>query len=106
MPFLAGYWGDHLWQPGQADSALVVDDGYLNLGQNDIEVMSTYNLEELDWTGCDVVWSARANSTTATRRAYIWIRVPSVYCCPRPAKTWTGLWFMESITTRCKSPTA
>jgi glyceraldehyde 3-phosphate dehydrogenase len=32
-----------------------IDGGYMNLGQNDIEVMSTYNLEELDWAGCDVV---------------------------------------------------
>ena len=31
------------------------EDGYLNLGQNDIEVMSSYRLEELDWSGCDVV---------------------------------------------------
>ncbi|WP_386626902.1 type I glyceraldehyde-3-phosphate dehydrogenase [Sulfitobacter geojensis] len=37
--------------PGQ----VTVEDGYLNLGQNDIEVMSSYHLEELDWTGCDVV---------------------------------------------------
>jgi glyceraldehyde 3-phosphate dehydrogenase len=37
--------------PGQ----VTVEDGYLNLGQNDIEVMSNYHLEELDWTGCDVV---------------------------------------------------
>jgi glyceraldehyde 3-phosphate dehydrogenase len=40
---------------GRFPGEVIVDDGYLNLGQNDIEVMSTYNLEELDWTGCDVV---------------------------------------------------
>lgn len=40
---------------GRFPGEVVVDDGYLNLGQNDIEVMSTYNLEELDWSGCDVV---------------------------------------------------
>tara|TARA_R110002049_G_scaffold10127_2_gene50247 strand:+ start:38026 stop:39027 length:1002 start_codon:yes stop_codon:yes gene_type:complete len=37
--------------PGEVN----IDGGYMNLGQNDIEVMSTYNLEELDWAGCDVV---------------------------------------------------
>jgi len=31
------------------------DNNYINLGRNDIEVMSTYNLDELDWSGCDVV---------------------------------------------------
>lgn len=40
---------------GRFPGEINVDDGYLNLGQNDIEVMSTYNLEELDWSGCDVV---------------------------------------------------
>ncbi|MEM9968353.1 MAG: type I glyceraldehyde-3-phosphate dehydrogenase [Pseudomonadota bacterium] len=40
---------------GRFPGNLTVDGGYMNLGQNDIEVMSTYALEELDWTGCDVV---------------------------------------------------
>lgn len=40
---------------GRFPNEITIDNGYLNLGRNDIEVMSTYNLEELDWTGCDVV---------------------------------------------------
>ncbi len=40
---------------GRFPRDITIDDNYLNLGQNDIEVMSTYNLEELDWSGCDVV---------------------------------------------------
>ena len=40
---------------GRFPGEITVDEGYINLGQNDIEVMSTYNLEELDWSGCDVV---------------------------------------------------
>ena len=40
---------------GRFPGEVGIDDGYMNLGQNDIEVMSTYNLEELDWSGCDVV---------------------------------------------------
>ena len=40
---------------GRFPNPITIDDGYLNLGQNDIEVMSTYNMEELDWSGCDVV---------------------------------------------------
>ncbi|MGC1495610.1 MAG: type I glyceraldehyde-3-phosphate dehydrogenase [Sulfitobacter sp.] len=40
---------------GRFPGEITVDDGYINLGQNDIEVMSTYTLEELDWSGCDVV---------------------------------------------------
>jgi len=40
---------------GRFPNPITIDDGYLNLGQNDIEVMSSYNMEELDWSGCDVV---------------------------------------------------
>ncbi|KEJ90246.1 type I glyceraldehyde-3-phosphate dehydrogenase [Sulfitobacter donghicola] len=40
---------------GRFPNEVSVDENYLNLGQNDIEVMSTYNMEELDWSGCDVV---------------------------------------------------
>ena len=40
---------------GRFPGTITVDDSYLNLGQNDIEVMSSYNIEDLDWTGCDVV---------------------------------------------------
>lgn len=40
---------------GRFPGPVQVDGHYLNLGRNDIEVMSTYNMEELDWTGCDVV---------------------------------------------------
>ncbi|MEM7520450.1 MAG: type I glyceraldehyde-3-phosphate dehydrogenase [Pseudomonadota bacterium] len=40
---------------GRYPGEIRVSKNTLNLGQNDIEVMSTYNLDELDWTGCDVV---------------------------------------------------
>lgn len=40
---------------GRFPGPVLVDENYLNLGRNDIEVMSTYNMDELDWTGCDVV---------------------------------------------------
>ncbi|MEP5730070.1 MAG: type I glyceraldehyde-3-phosphate dehydrogenase [Sulfitobacter sp.] len=40
---------------GRFPGTISLDDGYMNLGQNDIEVMSTYTLEDLDWSGCDVV---------------------------------------------------
>jgi glyceraldehyde 3-phosphate dehydrogenase len=40
---------------GRFPNPITLRDGHMNLGQNDIEVMSTYNLDELDWSGCDVV---------------------------------------------------
>ncbi|AXI47004.1 type I glyceraldehyde-3-phosphate dehydrogenase [Sulfitobacter sp. SK012] len=40
---------------GRFPGEIIVGDKMLNLGQNDIEVMSSYDLEALDWSGCDVV---------------------------------------------------
>ncbi|MBD3662980.1 type I glyceraldehyde-3-phosphate dehydrogenase [Sulfitobacter aestuariivivens] len=42
---------------GRFPNEITVDpnEAYINLGRNDIEVMSTYALEDLDWSGCDVV---------------------------------------------------
>lgn len=40
---------------GRFGSDVKVGDGTLNLGQGEIEVFSTYNADELDWSGVDVV---------------------------------------------------
>jgi glyceraldehyde 3-phosphate dehydrogenase len=40
---------------GRFPNDITLGKGTINLGRNDIEVMSTYNLDELDWSGCDVV---------------------------------------------------
>lgn len=40
---------------GRFPNEITTGERSINLGRNDIEVMSTYNLEELDWSGCDVV---------------------------------------------------
>ncbi len=49
--------------PGQ----VTVGDGVMNLGQNDIEVMSTYDLAELDWSGCDVVLECTGKFNDGTK---------------------------------------
>ncbi|UWR21004.1 type I glyceraldehyde-3-phosphate dehydrogenase [Sulfitobacter sp. S190] len=46
---------------GRFPGTVSVGDGTLNLGQRDIEVMSTYKMDELDWTGCDVVLECTGN---------------------------------------------
>jgi glyceraldehyde 3-phosphate dehydrogenase len=40
---------------GRFPNEITLGDGTINLGQNDIQVMSTYDLDALDWSGCDVV---------------------------------------------------
>jgi glyceraldehyde 3-phosphate dehydrogenase len=40
---------------GRFAGSVTVGDGTLDLGRGPIPVMSTYNMSELDWTGCDVV---------------------------------------------------
>jgi glyceraldehyde 3-phosphate dehydrogenase len=52
---------------GRFPGEITVDVGYLNLGQNDIEVMSTYTLEDLDWTGCDVVLECTGKFNDGTK---------------------------------------
>ncbi|MFD2856470.1 type I glyceraldehyde-3-phosphate dehydrogenase [Seohaeicola zhoushanensis] len=38
-----------------------VGNGTMDLGRGEIEVMSTYKLDELDWSGCDVVLECTGN---------------------------------------------
>ena len=40
---------------GRFGSTITVSGNTMDLGRGPIDVMSTYNPEELDWTGCDVV---------------------------------------------------
>lgn len=40
---------------GRFPGNIKVDENSLDLGRGPMEVMSTYNMNELDWTGCDVV---------------------------------------------------
>lgn len=40
---------------GRFGSPITVKDKTMDLGRGPIDVMSTYNPEELDWTGCDIV---------------------------------------------------
>jgi glyceraldehyde 3-phosphate dehydrogenase len=40
---------------GRFPGEIKIGDGTLDLGQGPMQVMSTYDLSELDWSGCDVV---------------------------------------------------
>ncbi|MEM6306239.1 MAG: type I glyceraldehyde-3-phosphate dehydrogenase [Pseudomonadota bacterium] len=51
--------------PGQV--TIDEDRATMNLGRGDIEVMSTYALEELDWTGCDVVLECTGKFNDGTK---------------------------------------
>ncbi len=52
---------------GRFPNQVTIKDGYLNLGRNDIKVMSTYNMEELDWSGCDVVLECTGKFNDGTK---------------------------------------
>lgn len=52
---------------GRFPNEITVADGTLNLGQNDIEVMSTYDLNALDWSGCDVVLECTGKFNDGTK---------------------------------------
>jgi len=52
---------------GRFPNDIKLGDGTLNLGQNDITVMSTYNLDDLDWSGCDVVLECTGKFNDGTK---------------------------------------
>ena len=55
---------------GRFPGEVRIEDGYLNLGQNDIEVMSTYHLEELDWS-FRPIWSEGLRASGSRRMTSI-----------------------------------
>lgn len=40
---------------GRFPGEVALGDGTMNLGRGDMQMFSTYNMDELDWSGCDVV---------------------------------------------------
>lgn len=46
---------------GRYPHEVKVGDGTLDLGRGEIEMFSTYDMDELDWTGCDVVLECTGN---------------------------------------------
>jgi glyceraldehyde 3-phosphate dehydrogenase len=53
---------------GRFGSPITVDGSTMDLGRGPIDVMSTYNPEELDWSGCDVVLEKGPNLCTRKKR--------------------------------------
>jgi glyceraldehyde 3-phosphate dehydrogenase len=46
---------------GRFPNEIKVGDGTLDLGRGEMQVFSTYNMDELDWSGCDVVLECTGN---------------------------------------------
>ena len=46
---------------GRFPNEVKVGDGALDLGRGEIEMFSTYNMDDLDWSGCDVVLECTGN---------------------------------------------
>ncbi|MFT6458423.1 MAG: glyceraldehyde 3-phosphate dehydrogenase [Pseudophaeobacter arcticus] len=40
---------------GRFPGEVTIGEGTMNLGRGDMQMFSTYNMDELDWSGCDVV---------------------------------------------------
>ena len=52
---------------GRFPGEVTVGDGTLNLGRGDIRVFSTYELDTLDWSGCDVVLECTGKFNDGTK---------------------------------------
>lgn len=46
---------------GRFPNEVVLGDGTMNVGQGPMQMMSTYDMNELDWEGCDVVLECTGN---------------------------------------------
>lgn len=46
---------------GRFPNEVVLGDGTMDVGQGPMQMMSTYNMGELDWSGCDVVLECTGN---------------------------------------------
>jgi glyceraldehyde 3-phosphate dehydrogenase len=46
---------------GRFPNEVKVGDGTLDLGRGEMQMFSTYNMDELDWSGCDVVLECTGN---------------------------------------------
>ena len=52
---------------GRFPGEVSIGDGTLNLGRGDIRVFSTYDLDSLDWSGCDVVLECTGKFNDGTK---------------------------------------
>ena len=52
---------------GRFPGEVSIGDGTLNLGRGDIRVFSTYDLDTLDWSGCDVVLECTGKFNDGTK---------------------------------------
>ncbi|TMV08819.1 type I glyceraldehyde-3-phosphate dehydrogenase [Ruegeria sediminis] len=52
---------------GRFPGEVTIGDGTMNLGRGDMQMFSTYDLNELDWDGCDVVLECTGNFNDGTK---------------------------------------
>ncbi len=52
---------------GRFPGDVTIGEGTMNLGRGDIEVFSTYDLDALDWSGCDVVLECTGKFNDGTK---------------------------------------
>ena len=52
---------------GRFPGEVTIGEGRMNLGRGDIEVFSTYDLDALDWSGCDVVLECTGKFNDGTK---------------------------------------
>ncbi|KAE9631688.1 type I glyceraldehyde-3-phosphate dehydrogenase [Parasedimentitalea maritima] len=52
---------------GRFPGEVTLGDGTMNLGRGDMQMFSTYNMEDLDWSGCDVVLECTGKFNDGTK---------------------------------------
>jgi len=52
---------------GRFPGEVTIGDGTMNMGRGDMQMFSTYDLDELDWSGCDVVLECTGKFNDGTK---------------------------------------
>lgn len=91
---------------GRFPGDITLGDGTMDLGRGPMEMFSTYDMDELDWSGVDVVLECTGKFNDGEKAKKHLDRGAGRSCCPRPARTSTAPWCSASTTANCRPASA
>lgn len=80
---------------GRFPREIAINGNTMDLGRGPMEMFSTYDMNELDWEGCDVVLECTGKFNDGLKARLTWNVVPARFCCPHRAKMSTRPSFSE-----------
>ncbi len=90
---------------GRFRNEVKIGDGTMDLGAGEMEMFSTYNMDELDWSGVDVVMECTGKFNDGEKAKAHFERGAKKCCSPHPARMSTKPSCSASTTIRSRPPT-